>query len=70
VEPVKILPVTPVTCGAREDSSNDSRSLWSPFPICGDKQGRARRPRQPLRGAGRGAISIKEILGENQGTYI
>jgi len=28
------------------------------------------RARQPLRGAGRGAISIKEILGENQGTCI
>ncbi len=28
------------------------------------------RPGQPLRGAGRGAISIKEILGENRGTCI
>ncbi len=36
----------------------------------GDKQGRAGRPGQPLRGAGRGAISIKEILGENRGTCI
>jgi len=45
VEPVKILPVTPVTCGAHEDSSNDSRSLWSPFPISGDKQGRAKAAR-------------------------
>jgi hypothetical protein len=61
----KILPVT-------------ARSLWSPFPVCGDKQGRARqgraaragRPGQPLRGARRGAISIKEILGENRGTCI
>jgi hypothetical protein len=33
--------------------------------VCGDKQGRAGQPGQPLRGAGRGAISIKEILGEN-----
>jgi hypothetical protein len=31
---------------------------------------RAGRPRQPLRGAARGAIFIKEILGENQGTCI
>jgi hypothetical protein len=53
----KILPVT--VC-----------SLWSPFPVCGDKQGRVGRPGQPLRGAGRGAISIKEILGENRGTCI
>jgi len=30
----------------------------------------AGRPGQPLRGAGRGAISIKEILGENRGTCI
>jgi len=37
---------------------------------CGDKQGRAGRPGQPLRGAGRGAISIRKILGENRGTYI
>jgi len=28
----KILPVT-------------ARSLWSPFPVCGDKQGRARQGR-------------------------
>jgi len=54
-----------------------ARSLWSPFSVCGDKhdrvgagQGRAGRPGQPLRGAGRGAISIKEILGENWGTCI
>ncbi len=42
-----------------------------PVP-CGtnDKQGRAGRPGQPLWGAARGAISIKEILGENRGTYI
>ncbi len=33
--------------------------------VCGDKQGKAG---QPLRGAVRGAISIKEILGENRGT--
>jgi hypothetical protein len=35
----------------------------------GDKQGRGRagRPGQPLWGAARGAISIKEILGENRG---
>ncbi len=39
---------------------------------CGanDKQGRARRPGQLLQGAARGAISIKEILGENRGTCI
>ncbi len=52
----KILPVT--AC-----------SLWC-LSICGDKQGRAGQPGQPLRGAGRGAISIKEILGENWGTCI
>ncbi len=39
-----------------------------PVP-CGDKQNRAgQQPGQPLRGVGRGAISIKEILGENRGT--
>ncbi len=57
----KILPVT-------------ARSLWG-LSVCGDKQGKAGqggagRPRQPLQGAGRGAISIKEILGENRGTCI
>jgi len=36
----------------------------------GDKQGKAGRPEQLLRGTMRGAISIKEILGENQGTCI
>jgi len=36
----------------------------------GDKQGRAGRPGQSLRGAARGAISIKKILGENRGTCI
>jgi len=42
-----------------------------PIPCgVGDKQGKAGRPGQPLRGAARGAISIKEILGENRGTYI
>jgi hypothetical protein len=40
-----------------------------PFPVeqtwwCVSVVGRAERPRQPLREAGRGAISIKEILGE------
>jgi hypothetical protein len=41
-----------------------------PVPCgAGDKQGRGRagRPGQPLWGAARGAISIKEILGENRG---
>jgi hypothetical protein len=38
--------------------------------VCGDKQGKAGQPGQPLRGAGRGAISIKKILGENRGTCI
>jgi len=54
----KILPVT-------------TRSLWC-LSVCGDKHGRAGRPGQPLRGAGagRGAIFIKEILGENRGTCI
>jgi len=56
-------------CGqCLEDSSSHC-----PFPVvsvCGDKQGKAGRPGQPLRGARRGAISIKEILGENRGTYI
>jgi len=42
-----------------------------PIPCgAGDKQGRAGRPGQPLRGAARSAISIKEILGENRGTCI
>jgi len=35
-----------------------------------DKHGRVGRPRRPLRRAGRGAISIKEIPGENRGTCI
>jgi len=38
--------------------------------VYGDKEGKARRPGQLLRGAGRGAISIKEILVENRGTCI
>jgi len=48
-----------------------ARSLWC-LSVCGDKQGqdKERWPGQPLRGAKRGAISIKEILGENRGTYI
>jgi len=33
-------------------------------------QGRAGRLGQPLRGAARGAITIKKILGENRGTCI
>jgi len=37
--------------------------------VCGDKQGKVGAG-QPLRGATRGAISIKEILGENRGTCI
>jgi len=52
------------------------QSLLVPYGA-GDKQGRvgqgkgkAGRPGQPLRGAARGAISIKEILGENRGTCI
>jgi len=52
----KILPVT-------------ARSLWS-WRQTGQGRGRAGQPRQPLRGATRGAISIKEILGENRGTCI
>ncbi len=38
-----------------------------PFPVvsvCGDKQGKAGWPGQPLRGAGRGATSIKKSLGK------
>jgi hypothetical protein len=52
--PGKFFQLLPVPCGA------------------GDKQGRGRagRPGQPLWGAARGAISIKEILGENRGTCI
>jgi len=54
-----------------------ARSLWC-LSVYGDKQGRAGQgraaragqPGQPLRGAGRGAISIKKILGENRGTCI
>jgi hypothetical protein len=49
------------------------RRFFQSLPVpCGasDKQGKAGRPRQPLRGAARGAISIKEILGENRGTCI
>jgi len=45
------------------------QSLPVPYGA-GDKQGRVGRPGQPLRGAARGAISIKEILGENRGTCI
>jgi len=49
--------------------NSSSHSL--PVPCgAGDKQGRTGRPRQPLRGAARGAISIKEILEENWGTCI
>jgi len=33
-------------------------------------QGKAGRPGQPLRGAARGAISIKKILGEKRQTCI
>jgi len=44
-------------------------SLPVPFGAS-DKQGRAGRPGQLLWGAAQGAISIKEILGENQGTCI
>jgi len=48
--------------------------MWC-LSVCGDKQGkvgqdRVGRPGQPLQGAGRGAISIKKILGENRGTCI
>ncbi len=60
----KILPVT-----ARSLWCLSARSLWC-LSICGDKQGKAGRPGQLLRGAGRGNISIKEILGENRGTCI
>jgi len=45
------------------------QSLLVPYGA-GDKQGGVGRPGQPLRGAARGAISIKKILGENQGTCI
>jgi hypothetical protein len=42
-----------------------------PVPCgAGDKQGRGRAARAAAVGAARGAISIKEILGENQGTCI
>ncbi len=48
-----------------------SGRFFQSLPVpCGDKQGKAGRPGQPLRGARRGAISIKEILEENQGTCI
>jgi len=47
------------------------QSLLVPYGVCLFMvTNRARRPGQPLRGAGRGAIFIKEILGENQGTCI
>jgi len=46
------------------------KQTWWCLSICGDKQGRVGQPGQPLRGARRGAISIKEILGENRGTCI
>jgi hypothetical protein len=51
--PERFFQSLPVPCGA------------------GDKQGegRAGRPGQPLWGAARGAISIKEILRENRGTW-
>jgi hypothetical protein len=54
-----------------EDSSSHC-----PFPVelvtnrAGAGQGMAGRPGQPLWGAARGAISIKEILWENRGTCI
>ncbi len=49
------------------------RNFFQSLPVpcgAGDKQGRAGWPRQPLWGVARGAISIKEILGENWGTCI
>jgi len=43
------------------------QSLFVPY---GDKQGKIGWPRRPLQRVGRGAISIKEIPGENRGTCI
>jgi hypothetical protein len=49
-----------------EDSSSHC-----PFPVeLVTNRAGAGRPGQPLWGAARGAISIKEILGENRGTCI
>jgi len=52
-------------------------SAWKILPVIArslslvtNRAGQGRAARQPLRGAGRGAISIKEILGENRGTCI
>jgi hypothetical protein len=56
--------------GSTESSEKLSyilKQTWWCLSVCGDKQGRAGRPGQPLWGAGQGAISIKEILGENRG---
>jgi hypothetical protein len=58
--PGRFFQSLPVPCGARSLSVVTNRP----------GQGRAGRPGQSLRGAGRGAISIKEILGENRGTCI
>jgi hypothetical protein len=49
------------------------RRFFQSLPVpcgTGDKQGRAGWPGQLLWGTARGAISIKEILGENRGTCI
>jgi hypothetical protein len=49
------------------------RRFFQSLPIpcgAGDKQGKVGWPGQLLQGAARGAISVKKILGENQGTYI
>jgi len=50
-----------------EDSFSHCPFLVEQIWWCMFVVGRAERPRQPLREAGRGAISIKEILGENRG---
>ncbi len=45
------------------------QSLFVPCGV-GDKQGRAGRPGQPLRGSREVPFLLKKSLGENQGTYI
>ncbi len=60
--PGRFFQSLPVPCGAHSLSVVTNRA--------GQGQGKVGRPGQPLRGVRRGAISIKEILGENWGTCI
>ncbi len=64
-------------CGDKQGQGRAARADTRPLDLLvahinrlSGGKGRAWRPGQLLRGAARGAISIKEILGENQGTCI